>query len=115
MQINVGLDRYSLDRGQLTSTTNQITNSLEKQTLLNKSNRFFQLSNVDNDNWKYRTLIAISLNFRKKSSDAWLSPPSACIGSMMRAATGLLDFQLSIKSSTSSKHRACEKVDNLLW
>lgn len=47
------------------------------------------------------TFLAISRNFLKKSSEAWLSPPSDCIGSIMIPATIFFFFlYFTIRSST---------------
>lgn len=47
------------------------------------------------------TFLAISRSFLKKSSEAWLSPPSDCIGSTMIPATIFFFFlYFTIRSST---------------
>lgn len=47
------------------------------------------------------TFLAMSLSFRKKSSDAWLSPPSDWMGSTMIPATVLFFFRyFTMRSST---------------
>lgn len=52
------------------------------------------------------TFLAIFCNCWKKRGDAWLSPPSAWIGSMMIPATGLPFFShFSINSSTYDKSK----------
>lgn len=47
------------------------------------------------------TFLEMSLSFRKKSSDAWLSPPSDWMGSTMMPATVFFFFRyFTIRSST---------------